>query len=62
MPLSSFSSPQRECDSYMTDLVETLIPTRIEASSVSALTPIPIPDIGCSGGDDCYYCGCPETD
>ena len=46
----------------MTDLVETLIPTRTESSSVSTLTPLQIPDIGCSGGDDCYYCGCPETD
>jgi hypothetical protein len=46
----------------MTDLVETLIPTRTESSSVGTLTPLPIPDIGCSGGDDCFYCGCPETD
>jgi hypothetical protein len=62
MPLSSFSSPQRETRLNMTDLVETLIPTRTATSSISALTLLPIPDIGCSGGGDCYYCGCPETD
>lgn len=35
--------------------------TDLQDRQVSEPAPI-IPPAGCGGGEDCFYCACPETD
>lgn len=45
----------------MSNLISHQATDRQNRQAVSEPAPI-IPTAGCSGGDDCFYCACPETD
>jgi hypothetical protein len=45
----------------MTSLISRQGTDHQNRQTVSEPAPITAP-AGCSGGDDCFYCACPETD